>query len=150
MTRRVAVRAIVMHEDKLLGVRLKPYSEVSATMANSWCVPGGGLDEGEPLIAGLEREMYEEMGIKAVVGNLLYIQQFVHSDKEHLEFLFHVTNSADYLHVDLTKASHGAAEIEEIAFIAPTTATLLPKFLMTEQLATKIARSAVPMLFSYL
>src|SRR5256885_13487542 len=102
MIRRVSVRAIVLHQGKLLCVRLKPYHEVSASMASSWCLPGGGLDEGEALIPGLEREMLEETGVVPKVGNLLYVQQFAYNNKDYLEFFFHVTNSQDYLHIELS------------------------------------------------
>jgi hypothetical protein len=78
--------------------------------------------------------MIEESGIKPIVGNLLYVQQFTHGEKEYLEFFFHITNSKDYLHIDLSKTTHGMEEIEEIGFVDPSTAHLLPEFLKTEPL----------------
>lgn len=143
MTRRVSVRAIVLHQGKLLCVRLKPYHEVSASMASSWCLPGGGLDEGEALIPGLEREMLEETGIAPKVGNLLYVQQFTYNDKDYLEFFFHVANGQDYLHIDLSKTTHGADEIAEIGFVDAASTKILPEFLMTEPLE-EIAAVAGP------
>jgi ADP-ribose pyrophosphatase YjhB (NUDIX family) len=136
MTRRVSVRAIVLHQGKLLGVRLKPYegSLREAGGTDYWCLPGGGLDEGEALVPGLEREMVEETGIRPDVGNLLYVQQFAYNDKDYLEFFFHVTNSEDYLHIDLSKTTHGAEEIAEIGLVDPAATKLLPEFLMTEPL----------------
>lgn len=137
--RRVTVRSIVMHQDKLLCVRLKPYKGHLKRDNSYWCLPGGGLDEGEALIAGVEREMIEETGIKPIVGNLLYVQQFTHGDKDYLEFFFHITNGEDYLHIDLTKTTHGLEEIEEIDFIDPATNHILPEFLKTESLSEHIA-----------
>ncbi|HSX30263.1 MAG TPA: NUDIX domain-containing protein [Candidatus Saccharimonadales bacterium] len=136
MIRRVSVRAIVLHQGKLLCVRLKPYkgSLREAGGTDYWCLPGGGLDEGEALIPGLEREMVEEIGVKPRVGNLLYVQQFAYNDKDYLEFFFHVTNSNDYLHIDLSKTTHGAEEIAEIGFIDAAGTKILPKFLMSEPL----------------
>lgn len=136
MIRRISVRGIVLHGGKLLCVRLKPYkgSLREAAEADYWCLPGGGLDEGEALLAGVEREMIEETGVKPTVGNLLYVQQFVHGEKDYLEFFFHITNSEAYLNIDLTKTTHGMAEIEEIAFIDPATVRVLPDFLATEAL----------------
>ena len=84
----------------------------------------------------------EETGIKPVVGNLLYIQQFTHGDKEYLEFFFHVTNSEDYLDIDLTKTTHGMEEIEEIGFVDPATTHILPEFLKTESLDEHAASAA--------
>ena len=135
MTRRVTVRGIVLHDGKLLCVRLKPYKEHLKRDNSYWCLPGGGLDEGESLIAGVEREMIEETGIKPVVGNLLYVQQFTHGEKDYLEFFFHITNSEDYLNIDLSKTTHGLEEIEEIGFIDPTIHHVLPEFLKTENLS---------------
>ncbi len=124
----------MLHDGKLLCVRLKPYKNHLKRDNSYWCLPGGGLDEGEALIAGVEREMVEETGIKPVVGSLLYVQQFIHDDKDYLEFFFHITNGEDYLCIDLAKTTHGMDEIEEINFIHPATMRILPEFLKTEDL----------------
>ncbi|MDB5185762.1 MAG: hydrolase [Candidatus Saccharibacteria bacterium] len=152
MNRRIAVRAIVQHEGKLLCVRHKPYSAVFAATAKDsvWATPGGGLDSGEALIAGVEREMIEETGIKPVVGQLLYIKQFVTGDTEHLEFFFHVTNAEDYLKIDLATTTHGASEIAEIAFVDPKATNILPKFLATEPVIEKVLSPSPPTIFTYL
>lgn len=134
MTRQISVRGIVLHEGKLLCVRLKAYKNHLIRDNSYWCLPGGGLDEGEALVDGIKREMLEETGITAEVGNLLYVQQFMHDGKEYLEFFFHITNSQDYLATDLSKSSHGEVEIEEIAFIIPSAEHVLPEFLKTENL----------------
>jgi len=134
--RRISVRAIILHKGNLLCVRLKPYQgALSVSKDEWWCLPGGGLDEGEPLLDGIRREMLEETGIEPTVGNLLYVQQFTHGDKEYLEFFFHVTNAEDYLDIDLSKTTHGAVEIEAIGFVDPKAITILPEFLNTEDLA---------------
>jgi 8-oxo-dGTP pyrophosphatase MutT (NUDIX family) len=126
MIRRVTARGIVFKDGKLLCARLQPYK--GSIAGDYWCVPGGGVDPGEALIAALEREMIEETGIKPVIGKLLYIQQFTLKDVEQLEFFFHITNTEDYEHIDLTKASH-AHEIDTIEFVDPKTVYLLPEFL---------------------
>ena len=149
MTRRISVRGIVLHDGKLLCARLKPYKEHLQRKNDYWCLPGGGLDEGESLLTGVEREMIEETGIKPVVGNLLYVQQFPFGDKDYLEFFFHITNSDDYLHIDLTKTTHGLQEIEEIGFIDPTSVPVLPTFLATEPLAKHAASGDPTKLFSF-
>lgn len=150
MIRRVAVRAVVVHGGKLLAVELKPYAGSTITGEPYWCTIGGGLDEGEDLVKGLEREVFEETGIKPVVGNLLFVQQFVHNDKEQLEFFFHVTNATDFLHVDLSKTSHGAAEIEKIAFIDPLGENVKPTFLTEVDVVTAAANPGPTQIFSYI
>lgn len=139
MTRRVTVRGIILHENKLLCVRLKPYKEHLKRDNSYWCLPGGGLDDGESLVNGIKREMVEETGIQPAVGNLLYVQQFLHGEKDYLEFFFHITNSVDYLAIDLSKTTHGLDEIEEIGFIDPTVNHILPEFLATASLSDHIA-----------
>jgi ADP-ribose pyrophosphatase YjhB (NUDIX family) len=144
MIRRISVRGIVLRDGKLLGVRLKPYhgSLRENNDDSYWCLPGGGLDEGEALIAGMEREMIEETGVKPVVGNLLYVQQFIHGEKDYLEFFFHIMNSRDYLDIDLATTTHGMKEIEEIGFIDTATARILPEFLATEALEERATSKA--------
>lgn len=136
MSRRIAVRAIVLDGNRLLCVKLKQYNELSGTMGDHWCLPGGTLEEGEALIPALEREMIEETGIKPVIGELLYIQQFAEpsKDKEHLEFFFHVLNAREYRAVDLIQTTHGVEEIEAIEFVNPKDTKILPAFLTTEPL----------------
>jgi hypothetical protein len=82
-------------------------------------------------------------GIAPKVGNLLYVQQFTHNDKDYLEFFFHVANGQDYLHIDLSKTTHGVDEIAEIGFVDAASTKILPEFLMTEPLE-EIAAVAGP------
>ncbi len=142
MIRRISVRGIVLHEGKLLCVRLKEYKDHLKRDNSYWCLPGGGLDEGEALIDGVKREMLEETGVAAEVGDLLYVQQFTLGEKDYLEFFFHITNSQDYLGIDLAKSTHGEAEIEEIEFINPSDKHVLPEFLKTENITELIETKA--------
>lgn len=146
MNRRLAVRGIVVHDGKLLCVKLKPYS--GALGGDYWCVPGGGVDPGEPIIDALHREMIEETGVEPQIGNLLYVQQFTRKKdaEEEVEFFFEITNAHDYLAVDLSKTTHGLEEIEEIAFIDPAANTVKPTFLSEESLQELPAH---PKFFSY-
>lgn len=135
MKRRVAVRGIIVVDEKLLCFKLR--SKHGDDVTKYWCVPGGGVDVGEPLLEALDREMIEETGIKPKIGNLLFVQQFFDEQIEHkeqMEFFFHIINGNDYLNIDLDKTSHGLSEIAEYAFIDPTQNFVLPKFLTTESL----------------
>lgn len=144
MNRRISVRGIALHDGKLLCVRLRPYEgKIRAEGGDYWCLPGGGLEDNEALLDGIEREMLEETGIKPVIGKLLYVHQFAFDGKEHLEFFFHITNGGDYLHIDLAKTTHGEKELAEIDFIDPTAVRVLPTFLATDPLQA-IAESDDP------
>ena len=81
--RRVNLRAIIFKDGKLFCQRLKN----SHTLHDSdfWCTPGGGIDFGESLYEGLTREMIEETGVKPVIGNILFIQQFMDGEREHTD-----------------------------------------------------------------
>lgn len=147
MTRRIAVRGIFIKDGQLLCAKLKDHK--TGQPLDFWCTIGGGLDDNEALIPGLEREIIEETGIKPVVGNLLFIQQFAQGDNEHLEFFFNVLNPDDYVQVDLTKSSHGTAEIARLEYIDPATENVLPKFL-TEQDYSMITPDSSTTIFSYL
>lgn len=143
MNRRVAVRGIILHNGKLLCVTLKKHAHKPLNgKDNYWCVPGGGVDVGEPLIPALEREIVEELGIQPVVGNLLYVQQFVYDGIEQLEFFFHITNAEDYLQVDLDKTSHGNIELDRVEFIDPGSSPVLPAFLRVESPVEQAGGSA--------
>lgn len=139
--RRIAVRGIVVKDGKLLCVRQKAYNGRATNDANDyWCTPGGGVDVGESLIPALERELVEETGVKPVVGNLLYIQQFSNKETEHIEFFFHVENAEDYMSIDLNSTSHGAIEIAQIDFIDTSEHKVMPTFLMNTDLTTDATR----------
>ena len=125
--RRVAVRGIVYKDGKLLCQQLTAYRRDNRDF---WCTPGGGLDMGEPLEAGLRREMIEETGINPKIGRLLFVQQFSEDGKkEQMEFFFLIENPEDYETIDLAATTHGELEIDRVEFIDPTTNIVLPAFL---------------------
>lgn len=151
MNRRVAVRGVITRDGKILAVRLKKYAGRATDDANDyWCTPGGGVDVGEPLLPALEREMIEELGVKPVIGKLLYVQQFVHGDTEQMEFFFHITNAADYAAVDLSKTTHGLVEIETVDFIDPAANRVLPQFLTEQLLDDATLAAATTKFFNYI
>ena len=127
--RRIGVRAIIWHEGKLLAVQ---HAAKDSKSKGYWVIPGGGLDPGESLEAGLERELMEELGVKAKVGRLLMIQQF-HSGRadcdEELEFFFLVVNREVFITIDTTGTSHGVDEIAACEFINPAGKPILPRIL---------------------
>lgn len=137
--RRINLRAIITKDGRLLCQKLKN----SHTLHDEefWCTPGGGIDFGESLHEGLTRELIEETGVKPVIGNLLFIQQFMDGEREQLEFFFHVTNADDYEVLDLASTSHGDIEVAECAFVDPKTTTIKPDFLTAIDLDRAITAS---------
>jgi 8-oxo-dGTP pyrophosphatase MutT (NUDIX family) len=127
--RTINVRGIIYKDGKLFAQQLTP--DHLGNERDFWCTPGGGLDDNEPLVEGLKREMIEETGVEPVIGKLLFIQQFTDGSRENLEFFFHIENVNDYENIDISKTSHGELEIKQVGFIDPSTNDLLPKFLQT-------------------
>ena len=118
-----------MQDGKLFCAKLK---HLGGGVNDFWCTIGGGLNEQESLLDGLMREVIEETGITPVIGKLLYVQQYRDDVQEHMEFFYEVTNAQDFINIDLSKSSHGAAEIDAYDFVDPTAVSVLPKFLQAE------------------
>ena len=142
--RRVNVRGIIWQDGKLLAVKHK---KADGSEASYWAIPGGGLDPRESLIDGTVRELEEETGVTAKVGKLLFLQQFAdpsHSPHRHheeeLEFFYHIENPEDFTAIDLSKTSHGLAELARIEFIDPAKEHILPSFLRTIAIDECIAK----------
>jgi len=148
VTRRIAVRGIILKDGKVFCQKLQ--DKTTGRVNGFWSTPGGGLDPGEGLVAGLKREMIEETGISPEIGNLLFIQQFVEGEKEHLEFFFHIKNVDNYESIDLSQTTHGLIEINDMEFVDPTEGNVLPKFLQTIDISGAIEQNKPTEVVSYI
>ena len=68
---RLAVRALILHEDRLLLVNAYP-----GGWSDLWCAPGGGATPGASLPENLIREVHEECGLTVDVGPPVLINEF--------------------------------------------------------------------------
>ena len=68
---RLAARALILHEDRLLLVNAYP-----AGRSDLWCAPGGGVEVGTSLHDNLMREVHEETGLTIVVGAPALVNEF--------------------------------------------------------------------------
>lgn len=68
---RLAVRAIILHEGRLLLVNAWP-----GRQSDLWCAPGGGVEAGQSLPDSLVREVREETGLTVAVGEPALINEF--------------------------------------------------------------------------
>jgi 8-oxo-dGTP pyrophosphatase MutT (NUDIX family) len=67
---RLAARAIILHDDKLLLVNaFKGRNDL-------WCAPGGGAEPHQSLPENLAREVFEETGLTVDVGAPCLVNEF--------------------------------------------------------------------------
>ena len=81
---RIRSCGLLVSDGSILLVQLK--SPVTNTYI--WTPPGGGLQFGETLKEGLQREFKEETGLDVRVGELIHIHEFIKERIHALEFYF--------------------------------------------------------------
>ena len=85
---RLAVRALILHEDRLLLV-----NAWGGGRSDLWCAPGGGVERGSSLPDNLIREVHEETGLTVAVGAPCLVNEF-HDPKgsfHQVDLYFHCT-----------------------------------------------------------
>ncbi len=85
---RLAVRALILHQDCLLLVNAYPDG-----LSDLWCAPGGGVIPGQSLPDNLIREVHEETGLTVTVGPLAMVNEFHDPDSGYhqVDLFFHCT-----------------------------------------------------------
>lgn len=68
---RLAVRAIILHQKRLLMVNAYPNGQ-----SDLLCAPGGGVESGASLPDNLIREVFEETGLQIEVGAPCLVNEF--------------------------------------------------------------------------
>lgn len=68
---RLAVRALILHENRLLLV-----NAWGGGVSDLWCAPGGGVERGAALPDNLIREVHEETGLTVTVGAPVLVNEF--------------------------------------------------------------------------
>lgn len=70
-TPRLAVRALILDQDRLLMV-----NAYGGGVSDLWCAPGGGVNLGTGLPENLIREVHEETGLRVSVGAPVLVNEF--------------------------------------------------------------------------
>ena len=94
---RLAARALILHQDRLLLVNAYP-----GGTSDLWCAPGGGVEAGSSLPDNLIREVFEETGLTIAVGPPALINEF-HDPKtgfHQVDLFFRATVTAGSLRDD--------------------------------------------------
>lgn len=74
---RLAVRALILYEDRLLLV-----NAWGGGVSDLWCAPGGGVEPHSSLPDNLIREVHEETGLTVRVGAPVLVNEF-HAPERH-------------------------------------------------------------------
>lgn len=93
-TPRLATRALILHQDRLLLVNAYPGGR-----SDLWAAPGGGVHSGTSLPENLAREVHEETGLTVTVGAPALINEF-HDPRtgfHQVELFFRCTLTAGQL-----------------------------------------------------
>jgi ADP-ribose pyrophosphatase YjhB (NUDIX family) len=85
----VGVGAVVVHEGRVLLVR-----RGTEPLKGQWSLPGGLLEVGEPLSAGVVREVREETGLTVEPLELIELLDRIHREGERVRYHYVI---ADYL-----------------------------------------------------
>jgi 8-oxo-dGTP pyrophosphatase MutT (NUDIX family) len=107
----IKCRAVIVCNDKLLVVK-------HVHDADFYALPGGHINDDENPKECTEREIFEEFGIKPIIGKLLYISQYKgHYNENFMEFFFEVKNSVDFLDIKKFNGTH-KHELVDILWIS--------------------------------
>lgn len=115
---RIAVRAVILHEDRLLLVNAWPDGR-----STLMCAPGGGVEPGASMPENLAREVYEETGLRVSVKAPCMINEFhdPHSGFHQVEVFFRCTLlngasiSPDWKDPEMIVTEHVWASAEEMS-----------------------------------
>jgi ADP-ribose pyrophosphatase YjhB (NUDIX family) len=96
---RLAVRALILHQDRLLLVNAWPEGQ-----SDLWCAPGGGVEANTSLPENLRREVMEETGLTIAVGPPVLVNEFHDPDVRfhQVDIYFRCTITGGDPHADWT------------------------------------------------
>lgn len=84
MKHRISTGVLLFKDDKILLVKhVDPKSHIEW-----WVPPGGGLEGEETVLEAAKREVWEESGLDAKIGQLAYVRQLLLFDYNMLELFF--------------------------------------------------------------
>lgn len=110
---RVAVGAVVTHQDKvLLVLRGQPPAK------DMWAIPGGSVNLGETLQAAAEREVLEETGLKIKAGEVIYtFDAIVHDEAGRVQFHYVILDLKGEA-LDPAQPLHAADDVYDAAWFS--------------------------------
>ena len=109
----VGVGAVIFSDDgRVVLVKRK-----HEPLAGQWSLPGGMLELGESLEAGVAREMLEETGLHVEVGPVIEVFDRIMLD-ENSRVRYHFV-LVDYLCWPIAGTLHAGSDVDAVALVAP-------------------------------
>src|SRR5689334_4154851 len=72
---RIACKAVIAYRSRVLIIR-EAATYADGTNIGKYHLPGGRIEPGEPFLSGLEREVFEETGLRVVVGQPFFVGEW--------------------------------------------------------------------------
>jgi 8-oxo-dGTP diphosphatase len=128
---RVGVGAVVVQDGRVLLVRRGVPPNLGL-----WAIPGGGLEVGETLREGAEREILEETGIRIRAGEMIFAGDLMERDADGRVRFHYVV--IDFLGEYVGGEVNGSDDALEARWVAPGEMGGLSATKTTVQLLRKI------------
>ena len=109
----VGVGAVIVQDGKVVLIKRR-----YEPLAGRWSLPGGRLELGETLEAGVAREMLEETGLAIEVGPAIEVFDRILLDEER-QVRFHYV-LVDYLCRPLGGTLRAGSDVDEALWVAPS------------------------------
>lgn len=127
----VGVGAVIVDAGKVLIVRRR-----YEPLAGRWSLPGGTLELGETLTAGVAREMREETGLDVEVGPVIEVFDRIIVDPER-RVRYHFV-LVDYLCWPVGGELQAGSDVDDAVLVDPSA---LGPYELTEKASSVIARA---------
>ena len=109
----VGVGAVILDQVKVVLIKRR-----YEPLAGRWSLPGGGVELGETLEAGVAREMEEETGLQVEVGPVIEVFDRITMDEER-RVLYHYV-LVDYLCWPVGGRLRAGGDVDEAILVAPS------------------------------